>query len=203
MGQIKSGLAVCLVLLILTCAATSQTQTPSELKVGGPAPELELLKLLQAPEGIKIDSNSLKGKVVVLEFWATWCAPCIVAMPHLNELADKFKDRPVRFISITAPPKNESRQSSSEIGHWSSAEGVLAASGSPLKNLVDGIAGLLGRPVVDETNLKGKYDWDVLFDAKNPESIVDAVKKDLGLELTRAKRQIEVLVVEESMKSRE
>ena len=38
---------------------------------------------------------------MVLEFWATWCAPCIAAIPHLNEVAEQFKDKPVKFISIT------------------------------------------------------------------------------------------------------
>ena len=37
-----------------------------------------------------------------MEFWATWCGPCVAAFPHLNELADKFKDQPVQFIAITA-----------------------------------------------------------------------------------------------------
>lgn len=44
---------------------------------------------------------ALKGKAVVLEFWATWCAPCIGAIPHWNELAEEMKGEPVRFLSIT------------------------------------------------------------------------------------------------------
>jgi len=44
--------------------------------------------------------KELRGKVVVLEFWTTWCAPCVAAIPHLNELATKFEGR-VQFISIS------------------------------------------------------------------------------------------------------
>src|SRR5206468_9176367 len=40
-------------------------------------------------------------KVVVLEFWGTWCGPCVAAIPHLNDLAERFRNRPVQFISIT------------------------------------------------------------------------------------------------------
>jgi len=37
----------------------------------------------------------------VLEFWATWCGPCVAAIPHLNELAERFKEQPVQFIAVT------------------------------------------------------------------------------------------------------
>ncbi len=70
--------------------------------VGDKPPLLEATELLQAPPGAKLNAESLRGKVVVLEFWATWCGPCVVAIPHLNELADKFKKKPVQFIAITA-----------------------------------------------------------------------------------------------------
>lgn len=74
-------------------------QVPA-IKVGDRAPEIKLEKLLQAPSGVNT-STELTGKVVVLEFWATWCLPCIPAIKHLNEVAEKFQEKPVRFIAIT------------------------------------------------------------------------------------------------------
>lgn len=71
-------------------------------QVGDAARLLSATALLQAPVGAKLETASLSGQVVVLEFWATWCGPCVAAIPHLNELADKFKDQPVRFVAITA-----------------------------------------------------------------------------------------------------
>jgi uncharacterized protein (TIGR03435 family) len=37
----------------------------------------------------------------VLEFWATWCAPCVAAVPHLNQLVEQFKEEPIDFVAIT------------------------------------------------------------------------------------------------------
>lgn len=71
-------------------------------KVGDFPPLLSATALLQAPAGATLDAASLRGQVAVLEFWATWCGPCVAAVPHLNKLADQFKDKPVRFIAITA-----------------------------------------------------------------------------------------------------
>lgn len=68
--------------------------------IGQPAPELDIEKYLQSPEGEK-SLSALKGNVVVLEFWAIWCAPCVAAIPHLNQLNEKFRDKQVQFISIT------------------------------------------------------------------------------------------------------
>ncbi len=69
--------------------------------VGQAAPELAFRKVLQAPEGADARLAALRGNVVVLEFWATWCGGCVEAIPHMNELAEKFADKPVRFIAIT------------------------------------------------------------------------------------------------------
>jgi len=79
---------------------------PPFLKIGDRAPDIHLEGLLQAPEGAKVTLEALKGNIVVLEFWATWCGPCIGAIPHMNELVDKFADKPVRFISITDEEKS-------------------------------------------------------------------------------------------------
>jgi uncharacterized protein (TIGR03435 family) len=72
-----------------------------EPTVGAKPPPLQLEKVLQAPADAQASWDALKGQVVVLEFWATWCGPCIAAIPHLNDLAEEFKDKPVQFIAIT------------------------------------------------------------------------------------------------------
>src|SRR4051794_18336148 len=71
----------------------------------GPAPPLSVEQLLNAPDGASAEWSRLKGKIVVVEFWATWCAPCIASIPHLNELAERFKDKEVVFISLTDEPR--------------------------------------------------------------------------------------------------
>src|SRR5688572_28674235 len=91
--------------LALTVAALpnqvpSRGQVPA-IKIGDPAPEIKLEKLLQAPLEADTAATSLKGKIVVLEFWATWCLPCVPAIKHMNTVAEKFKDKPVQFIAVT------------------------------------------------------------------------------------------------------
>lgn len=52
-------------------------------------------------KGEKLELKDLKGKVIFLNFWATWCAPCIAEMPSINELAQTFKeDENVVFVML-------------------------------------------------------------------------------------------------------
>src|SRR5262245_61261500 len=79
--------------------AMSQTPSPGP-KIGDPAPKLELETVLSPPSRA-LNWPALRGQVVVLEFWATWCAPCVAQIPHLNALAKKFENRPLQIISIS------------------------------------------------------------------------------------------------------
>ncbi len=67
---------------------------------GTRAPELTFKELLQAPPNTHTEWSSLRGKVVVLDFWATWCAPCIAGIPHLNELSKSLANQNVVFIAV-------------------------------------------------------------------------------------------------------
>jgi|GEM_PF-6256581 len=67
----------------------------SEL-VGEVAPSFEL----QSLQGEKITLEQLRGKVVVLDFWATWCGPCMAAMPQLQKVHESFEGKPVVVIGV-------------------------------------------------------------------------------------------------------
>lgn len=51
-------------------------------------------------KGQKVALSSLKGKVVFVNFWATWCGPCIQEMPSIQTLKDKFKGKDVVFLLV-------------------------------------------------------------------------------------------------------
>jgi uncharacterized protein (TIGR03435 family) len=65
------------------------------------APVLQVKQWLQSPKGFDGKWESLRGRVVVLEFWATWCSSCVAAIPHLNQLASEFRNEGVVFLAIT------------------------------------------------------------------------------------------------------
>jgi peroxiredoxin len=67
------------------------------LKVNEPAPDFTLQDLTGQP----VTLSSFQGKkVVLIDFWATWCGPCKAAMPGLQDLSEKLKDRGLEVVTI-------------------------------------------------------------------------------------------------------
>ncbi|MEK6325385.1 MAG: redoxin domain-containing protein [Acidobacteriota bacterium] len=52
-------------------------------------------------DGKAIPSDQFKGNIVVLDFWATWCVPCIAEIPSFNRLQEKYEARGVRVVGVT------------------------------------------------------------------------------------------------------
>ncbi len=52
-------------------------------------------------DGQRISLDDLTGKVVLIDFWATWCGPCRAAMPHMREIAKKFEGQPLIVLSVS------------------------------------------------------------------------------------------------------
>ena len=72
------------------------------LKVGDPAPRIAVEKWVKGKEVKSFE----KGKVYVVEFWATWCPPCKKSIPHLTEVATKHKDK-VEVIGVSVWENND------------------------------------------------------------------------------------------------
>jgi len=64
-----------------------------------PAPEINAVKWYNTSAPLTL--AGLRGNVVVVEFWATWCPPCRASIPHLIELNQRFKDKGVVIIGLT------------------------------------------------------------------------------------------------------
>ena len=74
---------------------TAQAESAHPL-VNKPAPSFDL----ETVDGTKFNLASQKGKVVVLDFWATWCGPCTMALPIITEVTSSLKDKDVVFLAV-------------------------------------------------------------------------------------------------------
>jgi len=86
--------------LFLTVSAVSTAQNGEVPMEGGSLQPLPALNL-QDFGGKKILTEQFKGKILIVDFWATWCVPCIGEVPKFNHLQEKYGSQGVQVIGVT------------------------------------------------------------------------------------------------------
>lgn len=102
---------------------------PLALAAGAAKPEVPPIPeglSLTALDGRKIDFGELRGEVVLLDFWATWCEPCREATPHLERLHRRMEGAPFVLVGVSADRDREA------------LEAYLAEEGLPWPQIWDG-----------------------------------------------------------------
>ncbi len=107
---------LCLIISYLFCQplwASSRVvvsnDTLKPLEIGDQLPELILKEVLNHTSS-SLDLSQYKGKLIILDFWASWCAPCLQMMPKSNDLQEKYKDQ-LQIIPVTYESKEKALQS--------------------------------------------------------------------------------------------
>jgi thiol-disulfide isomerase/thioredoxin len=118
---LKFALPAALLLALAACNMAPPPQPVAEARPGSSAAPAKargtVLKerslqpvsdvVLQKPEGGTFKMADLKGKVILVDFWATWCAPCREQAPRLAALRTKYQDKGLEVVGLNLDPPND------------------------------------------------------------------------------------------------
>jgi len=99
---------VLFIMVAVWAAPLMGTLAMAGVEVGQAAPEISAKAWMNAPG--KVSLAALRGKIVVVEFWATWCPPCRASIPHLNALHEKWGSKGVVIMGMTDEHKAKVKQ---------------------------------------------------------------------------------------------
>jgi len=141
----KTALAIVFTFALFGCS--SKNPATAGLAPSKGAPEF----ILENIRGGKTNSLDLKGKVIVVDFWATWCDPCKAEVPHFNKLYQDYQGKDVQVVGIAIEsPYKDIVPTVKEVGI---NYPVLVGN----DNVVDGFGGVIGYP----TTYVVTKDWKI------------------------------------------
>jgi len=135
------------ILAAWTSVALAGAPVTAKGLVGKAAPEITATYWLNSPA---LTLQGLRGKIVVVEFWATSCPPCRQTIPHLIELHKQYAGKGVVIVSLTDEPKETVEPFVKEMGM------TYAVGGGSLTGRAYGVSGIPSAAIVDPA---GKIVW--------------------------------------------
>ena len=125
-------------------AVSSMDKLQVSLDAGSAAPTFKL----KDTDGTEVDLEALKGSVVVIDFWATWCGPCMKGLPKVDEFAKWAKEggKAVKVFGINTMEQEEGDDRVKKIGEFWKNKGFTFATLIDADNKVSGAYGVQGIP---------------------------------------------------------
>lgn len=144
--------------------------------VGSYAPDFEL----QSLDGRTVKLSALKGKAVVVNFWATWCAPCRHEMPWFEELHQQYKGQGLELIGIATDDYVDSKDAvRDEVAKFAKNLGVTYTILRGTESVADAYGGAQFLPTTFYIDRQGKIIANVTG-IKGKGEIEEVIKKALG-----------------------
>lgn len=137
--------------------------------VGNPAPDIGSQRTLNTDDGKGVTVKQFRGRVVLIDFWATWCGPCVASIPHVEKLHQKYGDKGLVVIGHTDASSQGLEKMIKEKGM-----SYIVSVGT---NIGDAY-GVKGIPAVFLIDARGKIAWNGHPSSLN-DSTIETLLKDV------------------------
>ena len=160
MQRLSFFLITCLFLSMTACTKTESTKMITVAKEKSPAPDVSVVAL---SNGSTLKLSDLKGKVVLLNFWATWCPPCREEIPSMMKLNTLMAGKPFQMVAISIDEGGKAAIESFFKGTGFILPTYLDESGASAKSY--GITGVPESFIIDKQGVLvkkiiGGFAWD-------------------------------------------
>jgi cytochrome c-type biogenesis protein len=169
----RQPLAFALALIALVATACTPSDTPGASDPGEPAPAYDALNLAGEPTSLE----ALRGKVVLLNIWATWCHPCRAEIPELERLHDEYSSAGLRVVGVSVDAGGEEER----IKAFAESFGVTYDVWHDADDRISTLYRAIGVPATYLIDRSGRIRWRRLGPiAANDTSLASAMKAALA-----------------------